>query len=382
MRNIIALIIIVVLLIIPAKIFAQRTDIDPPVTKKVMVINFNPIIESYNSQRLTYVNGWNDTNLLNFQYINDVRQVSGGYANYQIVENLTVDDFPTKADGFKYTDITYMQCWQNHDTCHVADGVNYNKILTDYDVCGKRNRGEIDELWIFGGPWFGYWESTMAGPNSFWLNSVPLTNTSCTKQLIIMGYNYERNVAEMIENLGHRTESVMRYVYGSWQYPPHHDWDKFTVYDKEAPGLAACGNVHYAPNSDTDYNWSNTRQVDSSCDDWFNYPNLTGAKTQVSCLTWSCNEWDGYTYKKWWFNHLPRYSGTTNGKWNNWWRYILDYEQAMTGQPYPSDNPFYTWSNLKNIITNYLSSLDTGYRFADFKLNIMDLGYIISRIRP
>jgi hypothetical protein len=35
-------------------------------------------------------------------------------------------------------------------------------------------RGEIDEIWLFGGPYFGFYESRMAGPGAFWCNAPPL----------------------------------------------------------------------------------------------------------------------------------------------------------------------------------------------------------------
>jgi hypothetical protein len=300
------------------------SPIESPVTKKVMVINFNPIIESQNNKKLTEVYNWNNPQTLSNQYIADIKQASGNYVNYQIAEWHDADDFPVKQNGFDFTDDSFLQCMQNHS----CDGTmtNYQKILADFQVCEKRNTGTIDELWLWGGPWFGYWEAVMAGPNAFWTNGPTVTNSSCQKQLHIMGFNYERGVPEMLEDLGHRAEGVMKYVFGSWEANPTHAWNRFTLYDKIAPQKAACGNIHYAPNSQSDYDWSNQTTVSSSCEDWLNYPNLTGVTQNFNCSPWNCN---GYDYKKWWLNHLPRVSGQTDGKWNNWWRYFLDYEEAV-----------------------------------------------------
>ena len=138
-----------------------------------------------------------------------------------------------------------------------------------------------------------------------------------------MGFNYERGVAEMLEDLGHRTESTMWHVYGSWDNTlSDHAWNLYTHYDKTTPGQAQCGNVHYAPDSQSDYDWGNVNYVYSACDDWNNYPNLTGSKQNINCLAWSC---DARSYHKWWLGHLPHASGTSSGKLNNWWRYIADY---------------------------------------------------------
>ena len=64
----------------------------------------------------------------------------------------------------------------------------------------------------------------------------------------------------------------------------------------------------------------NTRTVPSSCDDFLNYPNLTGSFKDINCLAWGCNE---LGYLKWWLEHLPHADGLTEGKSNNWWRYVV-----------------------------------------------------------
>jgi len=316
---------------------------DSPVTKKVMIINFNPVIETQGNKKLTEIYHWNDPQALTSQYINDVKQVSRNYVNYQIPEWQEVDDFPTKQDGFHFTDASFLQCWEQNN-CNQGMA-NYQKILSDFQVCDKRNNGAIDELWLWGGPWFGYWEAVMAGPNAFFTNGAPITGTACQKPLHIMGFNYERGVPEMLEDLAHRTEGTMRHIYGSWEPQLTHAWNRFTLYDKVAPGNAVCGNVHYAPNSQSDYDWSNQAVVASSCDDWLNYPNLTGSTQNINCSPWNCN---GYDYKKWWLNHLPHTPGQTDGKWNNWWRYVVNYEEednipvaspTPTPSPQPSPSP-------------------------------------------
>ena len=327
-------IIFILLLVAFVLFFWSRTisaeNITPPVTKKVMVINFNPVIESQNNKKLTEFYNWNNPQTLSNQYIIDVKQVSGNYVNYEIAEWHDVDDFPVKQNGFDFTDDSFLQCMQNQN-CD-SGMANYQKILTDFQVCEKRNSRVVDELWLWGGPWFGYWEAVMAGPNAFNTNGPPIVNTACQKQLHIMGFNHERGVSEMLEDLGHRAEGTLSYVFGEdsrWNGNNNKTpWGKFTLSEKTAPGNSNCGWMHYASNSQSDYDWSNQTVVSSSCENWLNYPNLTGAKQNFNCSRWNCN---GYDYKKWWLNHLPRATGQTDGKWNNWWRYILDYEESMPG---------------------------------------------------
>lgn len=288
-------------------------------TVKVMVLDFHPddIRNRYH---------WNDPVTLENQYISDVTNVSGGKVKYQIAQRQTINDYPAKEDGFDYTTDSYKTCWEtNRSSCHQLDWANYLKILNDYDVCGRVNRNEIDELWLWGGPYFGYYEAIMTGPGAFWTNGGPLTGSSCQRKLNIMGFNYERGVSEMLEDLGHRVEGTMKQVYGSWTARDFsHDWNKFTALEKDSPGKAGCGNVHYGPNSTSDYEWNNPRAVASNCEDWLNYPNLTGATQSFGCERWEC---DGYKYLKWWLNHLP----------SSWWKYIAGYDQVSV---VPSPTPY------------------------------------------
>ena len=133
----------------------------------------------------------------------------------------------------------------------------------------------------------------------------------------------------MLEDLGHRAEGTLSYVFGEdsrWNGNNNKTpWGRFALSEKTAPSNSNCGWMHYAPNSQADYDWQNQTTVSSSCEDWLNYPNLTGARQNFNCSRWNCN---GYDFKKWWLNHLPKVSGQTDGKLNNWWRYILDYEEA------------------------------------------------------
>jgi hypothetical protein len=217
--------------------------------------------------------------------------------------------------------------------------LNWNKYLSDYQVCEKRNRGEIDELIVWGAPYFGIYESAIAGPGGFFYNSPPISGTSCNKLLPIMGMSYERG-DEMLHNYGHRVESVMKNVYGSWEQQETHAWNRFSLINQLHPGSAACGNIHYppntAPNSPGEYIYDYQGNVLSDCDDWQNYPNLTGQRKSINCSVWGCNAPGFY---QWWLAHIPRNAGKTGDKWNNWWKYVLDYDCAMDASKCPLVTP-------------------------------------------
>ena len=165
----------------------------------------------------------------------------------------------------------------------------------------------------------------MVGKDAYWVNAPPLTQVNCSRLFIIMGFNYERGVGCMLEDFGHRIESIMRKIYGGWEVNEDNAWNRFTLYDKEAPGRANVGNVHYAPNSESDYDWGNERYVWCYCDDWYTYPYLPGKGRMVNCEKWGNG--DIREHHKWWMKHIPHMPGTLEGHQNNWWKYIMLYNK-------------------------------------------------------
>jgi hypothetical protein len=162
----------------------------------------------------------------------------------------------------------------------------------------------------------------MGGAGAFFCNSNPLPGTTqCPRRFVIMGFSVERGVGEMLESFGHRVEFTLEKVY-SQTAQPNNLWKKFSRYDKAFPGQAEVGGIHYAPNSEKDYDWGNPRYIPSRCEDWFNFPNFKSSVKQVNCAEWGGGEIRAH--HKWWLKHLPKAGGRTNGIANNWWQYVLD----------------------------------------------------------
>ncbi len=297
-----------------------------PVRTRVLLIIHNPIVRLQGGRKLSDLLRWHDPDQLAQKYIQDVREASHGYANYEIVERFEVDEFPVKADGFRYSPEDYYQRWLNHTGWHQPDLVDYGRLIAEFRMIQQINERRIDEVWLFGFPYAGYYESMMVGPGAFWCNAPPLENRIAKRRFVIMGFSYERGVGEMLENLGHRTESIMRHIFRHARGEANL-WERFTRYDKTHPGRAECGNVHFAPNSERDYDWGNHRRVPSRCDTWLNYPNLTGESRQVNCREWGNG--DIRQHHLWWLRHLPHANGSSNGIRHNWWEYVIDPNQVM-----------------------------------------------------
>jgi hypothetical protein len=198
------------------------------------------------------------------------------------------------------------------------------EVIEQFNLDARVRSGEIDEVILWGAPYFGYWESQMVGAGAYWCNSPGIQRVGAP-EYVIMGLNYERGVAEALHSFGHRAESILTHVYGSWNSGTNiqHNWDRFTRIERDSPGMAACGNVHFPPNGAADYDYGNATQVLSSADDWvLNYPNLQGTKRKFNAAEWG---YDHRQYLKWWYRHMPRLPGRhTDGKLNNWWCYLVD----------------------------------------------------------
>ena len=295
----------------------------PYIEKKVLVLNYDPILTNHGGLRLHNYYHWNDPHLLMPQYLQDLTDSSSNYVRWKVTEFLDLDEWPLKADGFRYTETSYLNAWTT-STFHSPDGVDYVHIIDQFNLDDRVRSGAVDEVVVWGAPYFGYYESQMAGVAAYWCNSPGIPRPG-TPKYVIMGLNYERGVAEAIHSFGHRSESILSHVYGSWNSGTNvqHLWDKFTRYDKDAPGMAACGNVHFPPNAAADYDYANTTQVNSSADDWLlHYPNFPGTTRKFSAAEWN---FDQRMYLKWWFRHMPHFPGrNSDGKLNNWWCYIVD----------------------------------------------------------
>jgi hypothetical protein len=265
-------------------------QVPAPVTRKVLNLIYNPTVPSEQNRKLSVVMGWNDPDELTAGHIADLKQVSHGYANFVVAERVEVDRFPVKADGFAYTPDAFVANLRANSGFHSPDDVDYHQILADFDVINKINSGAIDEVWLHAFPYAGFFESRMAGPGAFFCNAPPLDGTDqARRKFVIMGYNYQRGLGEMLEDMGHRAESVLRQVF-RFKQGDDNLFERFGRYDKIAPGRAEVGIVHYAPNSLKDYDWGNMTKVPSRWQVWNNFPNLAGDPVLVDATVWGGGE--------------------------------------------------------------------------------------------
>jgi hypothetical protein len=297
----------------------------PTITLNTLLIVYDPIVDKPSGKRLSEFMRWNRVEDLVRQFMSDILLVSKGRARYKIIERLDVLDFPQKIDGYRYDAQTYLNLVRGAASPHLPQEANYHAILKHFNILQRVAKREIDEVWIFNFPHAGFYESIMGGPGAFWCNAPPLPHTeSAGRRFIIMGFSCERGVGEMLENMGHRVESIMDKVFQNMP-ADHNLWQRFTRYELTHPGRAACGTVHFAPNSLRDYDWNNPTPVLSECDDWLtNFPHFKGEGfiRHVTAADWGNG--DIRQHHLWWLKHLPNQEGSTNGILNNWWMYIMN----------------------------------------------------------
>jgi hypothetical protein len=298
-----------------------------PVSKlepRVLLVVFDPVLDTVTGQRLLQAPeaaGWGKVEDLVAAFITEVETCSGGLVKYSVVDRATLDYFPKKADGHIYSAGEYLQAVRTGQY-YAPDPANYALLLADLNLLPRLAQGDFDEIWFFGGPGFGFYESQMGGPGAFWCNSPALVGTAAAgRRFVIMGFSYERGVGEMLEDLGHRAESVLRY---RWRNTPDDQnlWKRFARYDKVAPGKAEVGLLHWAPNSRKDYDWGNPNPVSTRCETWLKFPDLSGEAETLTCAAWGGG--DIRLHHRWWLQHLPKTPGRTQGVANNWWRYVIN----------------------------------------------------------
>ncbi len=303
---------------------------------KVALIYQDPVVDSATGERMHQMFHWNDPDVLIAQIIQEFNNVSDGMVQFKIVEKHDDQQIFTKLDSTFLTVKQFVDYYNEPGWATIKSLVqdqgrvkfDYNAMLNYYDLCAKRDSGVIDEVWVFAHPFAAMYESILAGPGAFWWNAPPLNNPALNKTLSIMGWNYERGVAEALHSFGHRVESAMWHAYGSWndKSTDPNMWDLFTRIDKDVPGGANIGNVHYPPNGQSDYDYGNTKAVTTYADNWKRYPYLLDQHRTVTCSEWGCSQ---LGYMRWFLSHLPRYTGVYNGILNNWWAYALDYYSAV-----------------------------------------------------
>ncbi|MBN1513643.1 MAG: hypothetical protein JXB13_16630, partial [Phycisphaerae bacterium] len=319
-------------------------------------VSFNPVLRTVSGNpRLHAHYNWSNPATEVYDEMAGMQQASHGLMNLRLTYYLEMDFWPVKADGFQYTEAQYLA-----NDWHSPDGVDYATIIRDYNLARKVDRGELDEVVIYGAPYFGYWETTMAGYNGFWCNSGPQPNVASSRIFVITGWNYER--IPSLHATGHRCESIMTKVYNGWDVNGDRTiWDRFGWNNGQTTvsgGVFGIGSAHLPANADDHYDYANPQWVSSYAPAWMNdFPTFNGkngATTLVNRNTWGSTPTSyEMAYFIWWYQHMPHVAGTNSHdgytRLNNWWEYLYNFNEhapsngdhrlggtVPTATPYPA----------------------------------------------
>lgn len=314
---------------------AYGPDPDPgmrpaPVTRKLLVITLNPRLRSQGNVTVQQYFRFTNPDWLIANHIRDLYHASYGYANYVIAQNILIDDFarwPALLDGFRYDEQSYLEVLRVYrETGRPPQRdpwlIDHHALFNEHGIFERIRTGQIDEVWLIEPPFGGNWEAVMAGPGASNSNAPPVPGTDhAGRRFVFMVYNMERTLTEMLHSYGHRAEGHLTTVHSRFG-DQDNLWKRFTRFDVSHPGQAEVGNIHFPPNAVQDYDRSNTRVVQSNCDDWYHFPYLNGNRFRPI----SSQEWGSVPrqYYLWWLRHLPHVAGSCDGVALNWWQYVVD----------------------------------------------------------
>jgi Concanavalin A-like lectin/glucanases superfamily len=319
---------------------SSGTCFEAPKTSKVLVLVYDAYHPSAHHDQATHGNSIIDAVASSHQLVDFFREATNGLLNYQIADVRFFNGEPPQGG-----------------TPVPGSTADYGAILTQNNLCTHVTNDNISEVWIWGDGNSGLDELAYKVPGdkipnksleeNGWLydwrtKDIP----DCGKTVVVMGWNYFVGLDNIVHAYNHRIECMLSMTVGKGRFllnipdpanpnpaidpylDPTNPWSTFSRWDGNAtvPHQAAVGTVHFPPNGRQDYDYGNTTAVASTAADWLKYPFLTGAKTQVSCTAWGCD--NQLAYQKWYDSHIPRAKGVSyGGMCNSWWTYIADYDR-------------------------------------------------------
>ena len=322
--RLIVLALLAVVLAPPSTVLAASRD---RLRVNVWVLDFDPLIDGV---PLTTSRAWSDPLALDPVYAADVATASTGIVDQRIVRTTTIRDYPVKPGDFRFTNAFYLGCLADSSPSRCSQLIDYGAVLnTTFDArlgtpCDAVRRGRVDEIWLWGGPWFGYAEFRPVRPGEMC--------AGISRTFVVMGFSYERAESDMLHDLGHRSEALIQGGIGMdlWNRFDG-QWGRYSqdffcpaqpdaTHPEVPAGVTHVGNVHFPPNAYCHYQFDRQHPVVSDADDWLNFPNLTGATTIVDAGTWGGTQ---QSYTLWWLGHLPRHRGIADGVNTDWWTYVF-----------------------------------------------------------
>ena len=290
----------------------------------------------------------------------NMEESSHGNVEFDVVERIYINEFPKYTNGASLTQQDFFEIYPIHtngygDWCEglgtekfkkFSDNLtfDYDSLIDDYNLVERKNAGDFDMVWVFGNDPIALYEAAMVGKKPFYINGGTYTRNCDNFAILTMTFSRKDG---SLEDVGHMAECILTNVFQSGEvYRTKLDgtdlsqlttWEKFVLCEGNAADgttVYGVGNVHYSPNSETDYDWGNQTPVKSYWKDFEN-GNLNNIGSTVSTFTaktayqttkYKYNTYysDTISHHLWWFSCMPHTEGRDeNGYSNNWWDYIF-----------------------------------------------------------
>lgn len=334
-----------------------------PITVKVAILYEDPIMPGTDGKymhELCTVGGkgskWYDPVQQAKKFEADLEEASHGVIQYEVVKEVRAErlfSFDNTKTGpeKEYFPIEYFRdvIYANgHECPGIGSGVEYDYVgmLKYYGFDKMRDNNEIQEVWVYNHPGCGMYESRLIGDGAFWCNSPGISVGAPCKDLVtVMFCNYERTTDLALHSYGHRFESVMKMVYGSWRNRADNNlparesdlnnWERYAShsleYERYEKGYAQVGCTHFPPNGRYDYDYDNrSGYVYTYADCWLDYPKMVMTNPRrVNSSEWKNGQQGWMMY---FFSHMPHFKGINEDvndlHLNNWWYYVVDWNAA------------------------------------------------------
>lgn len=385
--------------------FPLETSIIESKKLRVLVVDIDPLMTKGNINGKSCLGitasqclGQNKEQVIE-ELITDIEYSSHGTIDVEIVKYDYVNEFATHktkatllngSKANKLDEDTWLELMKNgwygfwNSPIYKEFGsysLDYQYLIDKLNLVNRKNNNEFDEVWLVNvDPTMSY-ESIMVGRTAYWINGKEIIKDCENFKFMNVSIsrpdtNYECN-AHAAENIMNNVFGVNNYSYNSnnlnvnsSNYDKLNLWQKFTLVEyankNKSTGLSGVGNVHFSPNSISDYDWGNSsNKIYSKWREWLNYPNLTSNPgTEIFDPNVYLNEKlegtnsDARKHHRWWFSLMPHMTGYTNdGYSNNWWDYIFTGDFVVSIEADKKDYKYKIGDTVDDIevINNYKS---------------------------
>ena len=119
--------------------------------KKVLLVVYNPQLSAaFGNKTVIDYYGFNDPYTLTDNMISWWESITNNRVNFTVAQQMQLNEFPKKADGFVYDEQTYNAVMMGTSASHNPDTADYNLILNETHACDLFNSGQIDIIMVVG----------------------------------------------------------------------------------------------------------------------------------------------------------------------------------------------------------------------------------------